>query len=113
YIKDPSDKKERRAVAAKLYLSVFFTGVAALLASYSQNPAVKNGSIRLATILVSPFMYIGFVWGFFITGFWVRPPKQSRYLYDLPDKPNYILFTVGVILILINTFVLGPGIHLN
>ena len=113
FIKDPADKKERREVAAKLYLSMFITGVIALLASYSQNPAIKDGSLSLTTIFVSPFMYIGFVWGFFFTGFWVKPPKHSRYLYYLPAKPNYILLSVGVILILINTFILGPGIHLN
>ncbi len=113
FIEDGSDKKGRRAVGAKLYLTMFFVGVIALIASYTQNPAIKDGSLSMTTILVSPFMYIGFFWGFLFVGFWMKPPKESRFLYHIPAEPNYILFTVGIILILINTFVLGPGIHLN
>ena len=113
FIEDGSDKKERRAVGAKLYLTMFFVGVIALIASYTQNPAIKDGSLSMTTILVSPFMYIGFFWGFLFVGFWMKPPKESRFLYHIPAEPKYILFTVGIILILINTFVLGPGIHLN
>ena len=113
FIEDGTDKKERRAVGAKLYLTMFFVGVIALIASYTQNPAIKDGSLSMTTILVSPFMYIGFLWGFLFVGFWMKPPKKSRYLYHIPAEPNYILFAVGIILILINTFVLGPGIHLN
>ena len=113
FIKDPSDKKERRAVAAKLYLTMFFVGLFALLASYSQNPAIRNGSLSKVTLYVSPFMFIGFFWGFMFTGFFVKPPKESRFLYDIPEKPNYVLWASGLILFLISTFVLGPGIYLN
>ena len=113
FIKDPSDKKERRAVAAKLYLTMFFVGLFALLASYSQNPAIRNGSLSKVTVYVSPFMFIGFFWGFMFTGFFVKPPKESRFLYDIPEKPNYVLWASGLILFLISTFVLGPGIYLN
>ena len=113
FIKDPSDKRQRRIVAAKMYLTAFFVGVIALLASYSQNPDIRSGAMSKTTIYVSPFMFIGFFWGFMFTGFLVKPPKESRYLYDIPAKPNYILLAVGLILLLINTFVLGPGVHLN
>ncbi len=113
FIKEPSDKKERRSVAAKLYLTMFFTGLIALLASYTQNPDIRSGAMSITTIYVSPFMFIGFFWGFMFTGFLVKPPKESRFLYEIPAKPNYILLAVGIIMLLISTFVLGPGVHLN
>jgi hypothetical protein len=113
FVEDPSNKKERRSVAAKLYLTMFFVGVIALIASYSQNPAIKDGSLSLKTIFVSPFMYIGFVWGFLFTGFLVKPPKENRFIYKLPEQPNIIILAVGIVLILVNTFVSGQGIYLN
>ena len=113
FIEDTSNPKERRKVAAKLHLSPFFVGVFALLASFSQNPSIKDGSLSLPMNMISCFMFLGFIWAFFFTGFWVKPPKESRFLYRLPERPNWILFILGIILILINTFVLGPGIKLN
>ena len=113
FIKDTSDKKERRIVAAKLYLTTFFTGLLALLASYSQNPAIRSGAMSKTTIFVSPFMFIGFFWGFMFVGFFVKPPKENRFLYEIPKKPNYILLAIGIIMLLISTFVLGPGVYLN
>ena len=65
------------------------------------------------TLFVSPFMFIGFFWGFMFVGFFVKPPKENRFLYEIPKKPNYILLAVGIIMLLISTFVLGPGVYLN
>ena len=56
---------------------------------------------------------IGFVWGFLFTGFLVKPPKENRFIYKLPEQPNIIILAVGIVLILVNTFVLGQGIYLN
>lgn len=113
FIENPADKIERRTVGAKLHLSVFFVGVVFLLASLSQNPSIKNGTVSMVTGLVASFMFIGFVWGFLFTGFLVKPPRKSRFLYTLPKEPHFILYVIGVAVFLVNTFILGPGIYLN
>ena len=43
----------------------------------------------------------------------VNQPKESRFLYDLPKKPNFVLIAVGIILMAIDIFVFGPGIQFN
>ena len=43
----------------------------------------------------------------------VKPPKKSRFLYKLPEKPNYVLLAIGVVLIVIDIFVFGPGIKIG
>ena len=67
----------------------------------------------MVTGLVASFMFIGFVWGFLFTGFLVKPPRKSRFLYTLPKEPHFILYVIGVAVFLVNTFILGPGIYLN
>lgn len=113
FIEDPSDKKQRRSVGAQLHLTTYFVGVIALVLSYTQNPSVKDGSISFATAFIASFMFLAFLWAFLFTGFIVKPPKESRFLYNLTEKPNFVLLFIGVALILVNTFVLGPGIRLN
>jgi hypothetical protein len=58
-------------------------------------------------------MWIPFFWAFMYTGYLVRPPKSGRFLYHLPRKANYVLFFISLILVLIEIFVLGPGIKLG
>ena len=45
--------------------------------------------------------------------FIVKPPKKGRFLYLLPRKGNYVLAAISVILVLVEIFVLGPGIKLG
>ena len=56
-------------------------------------------------------MWIPFFWGFMFTGVMkVLPPKQSRFRYDIPAKPNWVLLAIGLILTAFSFIVLGPGI---
>lgn len=40
----------------------------------------------------------------------VLPPKESRFLYPLPARPNRLLPAAAVILIPADIFLFGPGI---
>ena len=56
-------------------------------------------------------MWISFFRGFMFTGVMnLLPPKESRFLYPLPAKPNWFLLAAAVILILVDIFLFGPGI---
>ena len=56
-------------------------------------------------------MWIPFLRGFMFTGVMnVLPPKESRFLYPLPAKPNRLLPAAAVILIPSDIFLFGPGI---
>ena len=110
FIEDRTDKKERRAVAFRLHLIVLILGFAVGMIASAMSPAIADGYLTMGTAFLFNFMWIPFFWGFMFTGFMVRPPKKSRFLYHLPAKPNYILLIAGIILILIDLIVFGPGI---
>ena len=77
------------------------------------SPAVESGELNIALGLLYNIMWIPFFWGFMFTGFIVKPPKKGRFLYLLPRKGNYVLAAISVILVLVEIFVLGPGIKLG
>ena len=78
------------------------------------SPANKTGELSLFLGLFYNMMWIPFFWGFMFTGVMkTLPPKKSRFLYEIPKEPNYYLFALGITLILIDIFILGPGIYLN
>ena len=59
-------------------------------------------------------MWIPFFWGFMFTGVMkVKQPKESRFLYKIPEKPNFVLISAGIVLMAIDIFVFGPGIYFN
>ena len=56
-------------------------------------------------------MWISFFRGFMFTGVMnLLPPKESRFLYPLPARPNRLLPAAAVILILADICLFGPGI---
>ena len=56
-------------------------------------------------------MWIPFFRGFMLTGVMnLLPPKESRFLYPLPARPNRLLPAAAVILIPADIFLFGPGI---
>ena len=113
FIEDPEDKGQRMGVAIRLHLVMLITGVITHFATWAQNPGVKSGATSFAFSCLTVLMWIPFFWAFMFTGVMkVMPPKESRFLYKLPEKPNYILLAAGIILILIDIFVFGPGIYL-
>lgn len=113
YIEDPTDNKQRTAVAAKLHLTMLIVGLITHFAAWAFNPQVVASGMSSAVFL-SALTWIPFLWAFLFTGpMKVLPPKKSRFLYKLPEKPNWILFASGVILILVDIFIFGPGIYLN
>ena len=114
FIEDPSDKSERLYVAFRLHLIMFFVGIVLGVITSFLSPFVKSGELSIGIALLYNMMWIPFFWGFMFTGVMnVLPPKKSRFLYRLPQDPDWPFFVVAVILILINIFVFGPGIFFN
>ena len=114
FIKDPDNKKERLHVAFNLHLLMLLIGFPVGMIVTLLSPANKTGELSLFLGLFYNMMWIPFFWGFMFTGVMkTLPPKKSRFLYEIPKKPNYYLFALGIILILIDIFILGPGIYLN
>ena len=110
FIKDPSDRKERTAVAAKLHLSMFIISVALNFITSIPSPALVDGYLTWGFIALFGFMWIPFFWGFMFTSVMVKPPKQSRFRSSLPEKPNFVVLAVAVALLAFDIVVLGPGI---
>ena len=113
FIQNKDDKGERRYVALRLHLSVFVIGFVIGMICTAVSPAVKSGELSIGLGFLFNMMWIPFLWGFLYTGYLVKPPKNGRFLYHLPQKANYVLFFISVILVLIEIFVLGPGIKLG
>ncbi len=114
FIEDPDNKKERLSVAFKLHLLVLLIGYAIGMIVTLLSPAMGSGELSFGLGLLYNMMWISFFWGFMFTGpMHTLPPQKSRFLYKLPAKPNWGLFAVSVILILIDIFVFGPGIKIN
>lgn len=113
FIQDQNDKKERRSVGFKLHMIPFIIGIILGPIITVLSPAVKSGELSLGLSLLFDLMWMPFFWGFMFTGFMVKPPKKSRFLYPLPPKPNFVLLVIGIILILVDIIVFGPGIQFS
>lgn len=113
FIEDKDDKKERRSVAFKMHMSVFILGIVCGMICSMLSPMNKTGELSIGKAILFNFMWIPFFWGFMFTGFMVKPPKKSRFLYKLPDKKNYPLWICALVLMLVDIFVFGPGITLH
>jgi len=111
FIENKEDKKERVSVGFNLHMTILFVGVIVNTIATFLNPAIKMGHSSYGTFLLFNFMWIPFLWGFLFTGpMKTLPPKENLFLFHLPEKPNWILFCVGAVLILVDIFVFGPGI---
>ena len=113
FIENKDDKGERRYVAVRLHLLVLIIGFSIGMICTALSPMMKTGEMSIGLGLLFNLMWIPFFWGFMFTGYLVKPPKSGRFLYHLPRKANYVLFFISVILVLIEIFVLGPGIKLG
>ena len=113
FIQNKDDKGERRYVAVRLHLLVLIIGFSIGMICTALSPMMKTGEMSIGLGLLFNLMWIPFFWGFMFTGYLVKPPKSGRFLYHLPRKANYVLFFISVILVLIEIFVLGPGIKLG
>ena len=114
FIEDKDNKKERMHVAINLHLLPFIIGFSLGMIVSFMSPAVKSGALSIFECILFNFMWIPFFWGFMFTGVMkTLPPKESRFLYKLPGEPNYVLLSVGIVLMLIDIFVFGPGIWFN
>ncbi len=113
FIEDKENKKERLNVAFKLHLLLLLIGYPIGIIVTLMSPAMGSGELNIALGFLYNMMWIPFFWGFMFTWVMVKPPKKSRFLYKLPAKPNYALLILGLILILIDIFIFGPGIKIN
>ena len=100
--------KERNSVGFKLHLTVLIVGFIVGMTISAISPFEE---LSLLIGFLYNMVWITFFWAFMFTGVMkVLPPKNSRYLYPLPQKPNYMLLALGVVLILVDIFVFGPGL---
>lgn len=114
FIENTDDRKERLYVAFRLHLIVLIVGFTVGMICSALSPAMKDGYLNWGTCFLFNFMWIPFFWGFMFTGVMnVLPPKKSRFLYKLPTEPNWVLLGIGVVLVLIQIIVFGPGIYLG
>ena len=108
FIKNPDDLKERNKVSSRLHLTMIFIGFTIGMIISAMSP---NEELTLLVGFLYNMVWITFFWGFMFTGVMkVFVPKKSRFLYELPGKPNWLLLAVGVVLTLIDIFVFGPGL---
>ena len=111
FIEDKENKKERIHVAFGLHLLPLMIGFSLGMICSFISPMVDTGALSIGESVLFNFMWIPFFWGFMFTGIMkTLPPKTSQFLYKLPEKPDWILFAAGVLLILVDVFVFGPGI---
>lgn len=114
FIEDKDNKKQRMHVAIGLHLFPLIIGFSLGMIVSFMSPAVKSGALSIGECVLFNFMWIPFFWGFMFTGVMkTLPPKESRFLYRLPEKPNYVLLSIGIVLVLIDVFIFGPGIYFN
>lgn len=109
FIEDPADKHERLYVATRLHMVMLIVAVIVGCIGGVISPA--SGSSYFAVIFAN-MEWIVFFWAFMFTWVMVKHPKESRFLYGIPQESNYLLLIISVALILIDLFVLGPGISL-
>ena len=111
FIEDKDNKAERIHVGFCLHMIPLIVGFSLGIICSFISPMASTGSLNIFECILFNFMWFPFFWGFMFTGVMkTLPPKTSRFLYKLPEKPNWILFATGVILILIDVFVFGPGV---
>ncbi|MEE3466873.1 MAG: hypothetical protein VZQ83_00380 [Eubacterium sp.] len=113
FIHDPADKKERFSVASKLHLTMFIMGMTVPFLTMIKSPMIAAGELTFLDVLFFNMAWIVFFWGFMFTWVMVKHPKESRFKNDLPAKPNYVLLAISVILVLLDIFVLGPGLFFD
>lgn len=114
FIEDKDNNAERMHVAFGLHLMPLIVGfVVGIICSF-MSPFVQSGQMSIGTSILFNSMWIPFFWGFMFTGpMKVLPPKTSRFLYKLPEKPSWILLCLGVALVLVDIFIFGPGIFFS
>ena len=114
FIENGDDKRERLGVAFKLHLLMLLIGYPVGMIVTALSPAMESGELNMALGLLYNMMWVPFFWGFMFTGVvHTLPPKKSRFLYKISGRPQWSLLAAGIILILIDIFVFGPGIQLN
>ncbi len=114
FIEDKDSKAERMHVAVGLHLLPLIVGFSLGMICSFMSPMAGTGALSIGESVLFSFMWIPFFWGFMFTGVMKTfPPKTSRFLYRLPEKPDWVLLCVAVILILIDIVIFAPGIWFN
>lgn len=114
FIEDRDNKKERVYVGFRLHFLMLPIGCLMGIIVTLLSPAVATGELSIGLGFLFDFMWIPFLWGFLFTGpMKTLPPKKKLFQYSIPKKPNWVLFIIGLALILVDIFVFGPGIKLS
>ena len=109
FVEAPADKQERLYVATRLHLVMLI--VATIIGCIGGVVSPATGGSYFAVVFAN-MEWIVFFWAFMFTWVMVKHPKKSRCLYSLPKEPNYVLLAIGLILVLVDLVVLGPGIDI-
>ena len=106
FVEDPSDKTERKNVSIRLNLCLFLTVISICFCL----KLVAGGDIMS---LFYDSMWFLYLVAFFYAwhGIMVKPPKESKFRCSIPKEAHPIIWGTAVVLILIDIFVFGPGLH--
>ena len=112
FIKHVDDRKERFYVALGLHLLPFIASSVFAVIVDMNSILMREGYFDANPFfsIAVRFMFIPLFWGFMFTWVMVKHPKESRFRYKLPSEPRYVLWGVTIILLLVDLFVLAPGI---
>ena len=109
FIRDNNDKTERRELTSTLYLypylmnAVVFTLINLLSPMGWLNALIIGGVMNI-------FGFIAFFWGYMFVSHMVKPLKDSIYYFSLPSEKLTGIWICAVALLLIDIFILCPGI---
>lgn len=108
FVEDPSDKSERKYVSTRLNLCFLLTVIVVILSL----AIVAGGNIMTIFYNSMWLLYlVAFFYGWH--GIMAKPPKESKFRCSIPTEAHPVVWGIAVVLILIDIFVFGPGIHLN
>ena len=110
FISDSSDKAERRQVASAIYLIPYIFNVVVYTLLNLTSPIGIMNAIIISGIL-NLFGYLAFLWGYLFVGHMVKPPKESIYYFSPCAEKKPVLWIVALALVLIDAFILCPGIY--
>jgi hypothetical protein len=109
FLAGPVDRVARVRLALVLLL-VPYVGVNFMLTVLSLwHPIGVQGTV--IALLKYWSGYVGFFWGFFIAGYWMRAPLPFADATDLPDRPGPSWWIAAGVSLGIAVFVLLPTVH--
>ena len=113
FISDNNDKKERNKVASALYLFPYLCNAVVFTLVELNSPVAKAdiGAFLVISPIINVFGMIGFFWGYMFVAHIVKPRRDNVFYFPLCSEKKIVLWIVALALILLDAFVLCPGIY--